>query len=208
MMVTETNHSYVNTLIASYGDSYPQITGRQKKSQEEADQTRSLSSISHDSDKVELTFGGKEKAEEKNPVSANNEAESLSDEEKREVVALKKSDQKVHAHEQAHRAAGGNLITGGPYYKYETGPDGNRYAVSGEVTIDTSEVDGDPKATVIKAGRIRRAALAPADPSAQDRTVAAEAATMAFKAQMELLKQKSAGKNKLQDETPRFNLFA
>lgn len=207
-MVTETNQSYVNTLITSYGDSYPQISGKQKKSSEEVDQTRPFSAISHERDKAEYSFGGQEKAEKKYSVNTNKESEGLSEEEKREVAALKKSDQKVHAHEQAHRAAGGNLITGGPYYKYETGPDGNRYAVSGEVTIDTSEVDGDPKATLIKAGRIRRAALAPADPSAQDRTVAAEAATMAFRAQMELLKQKNGGKNKSQDETSRFDLFA
>lgn len=34
---------------------------------------------------------------------------------------------------------------------YKTGPDGVKYAVSGEVLIDTSRVPGDPQATLQKA---------------------------------------------------------
>ena len=60
-------------------------------------------------------------------------------------------------------------------FQYQTGPDGKRYAVGGEVPIDVSSVEGDPRATLAKMQQIRRAALAPASPSGQDRAVAAQA---------------------------------
>ena len=37
---------------------------------------------------------------------------------------------------------------GGASYEYDNGPDGKRYAVGGEVSIDTSTVSGDPQATI------------------------------------------------------------
>ena len=92
----------------------------------------------------------------------------------------------MRAHEQAHLAAAGSLAQGGATYTYTTGPDGKRYATGGEVQVDTSEVRGDPQATIDKAQKIRAAALAPADPSSADRAVAAKAARMEAKARMEM----------------------
>lgn len=120
-------------------------------------------------------------------------ADQLSDEERAQVDALKKADRQVRAHEQAHLAAAGGLARGGARLEYESGPDGQRYAVAGEVNIDASPVNGDPQATLIKAGRIRQAALAPADPSAQDRRVAAQASAMAAQASQELAEEKMQG---------------
>ncbi|MEQ8225092.1 MAG: putative metalloprotease CJM1_0395 family protein, partial [Candidatus Eremiobacterota bacterium] len=54
-----------------------------------------------------------------------------------------------------------------------------------------SEIPNNPQATITKAQVIRRAALAPAEPSGQDRTVAAEATRMEMNAKQELLKQES-----------------
>jgi hypothetical protein len=105
------------------------------------------------------------------------------------VDKLSQVDRMVRAHEAAHFAAGGSLVRGGPNYSFRQGPDGRRYAVAGEVNIDTSPVEGDPRATIIKAQRIQRAALAPADPSAQDRSVASAASSMAADAGMELARQ-------------------
>jgi hypothetical protein len=68
-----------------------------------------------------------------------------------------------------------------------TGPDGQRYATGGEVGIDVSPVANDAQATLLKAETIRRAALAPAQPSGQDLSVASKAAAMANKARAELL---------------------
>jgi len=208
MMVAETNENYVNSLITSLGETYPQISGRQKKTEEETNQTRSFSVVSIADDKVELSPEAQEKAEQLQNTNTGGLTEELSEEEKQDVKELKATDRKVHAHEQAHMAAGGNLVKGAASFDYITGPDGHRYAVGGEVTIDTSEVDGDPQATILKAAHIRRAALAPADPSAQDRAVAAEAATMAYRARMELQNQNTKTKNKSQMQSMHIDMYA
>ncbi|MFQ5830513.1 MAG: putative metalloprotease CJM1_0395 family protein [Candidatus Methylomirabilia bacterium] len=111
----------------------------------------------------------------------------LSEEEQAEVEQLKERDREVRAHEQAHVVAGGRYVRGGIQFEYEIGPDGRRYAVGGEVSIDTSPVPEDPEATLQKAETIRRAALAPAQPSGQDRRAAAAASRMEAEARQELL---------------------
>jgi len=113
----------------------------------------------------------------------------LSGQEKRELENLQARDREVRAHEAAHKAAAGSLARGGTSYEFETGPDGRRYAVGGEVSIDTSRVAGDPQATLVKAQTIRRAANAPAQPSAQDRAVAAQATRMEAEARQQLSEQ-------------------
>ncbi len=55
--------------------------------------------------------------------------------------------------------------------------------------IDTSAVSGDPQATASKAQQIQRAATAPAQPSSQDRAVAANAAAMEVRARAEITQQ-------------------
>ncbi len=98
---------------------------------------------------------------------------------------LKSRDREVRAHEQAHASVGGPF-TGAPNYQYTRGPDGRQYASSGHVNIDSSEIAGDPKATLQKALQLKRAALAPAQPSAQDLRVAARAGQLAIEARAEL----------------------
>lgn len=112
-------------------------------------------------------------------------AANLSAEEKREVQQLKRADAEVRRHEAAHASAGG-AFTGSPSYTYQTGPDGKRYAVGGEVSIDASPVAGDPEATIAKMRTVQRAANAPADPSGQGRAVAAAAARTESQARAEL----------------------
>ncbi|MFC1584887.1 putative metalloprotease CJM1_0395 family protein [Fibrobacterota bacterium] len=109
----------------------------------------------------------------------------LSEEEKRDVEELKKTDRDVKAHEQAHVSAGGQYVNGGPTYEFQQGPDGKQYAVGGHVNIDSSPVADDPQATVQKARVVKRAALAPADPSSSDRAVASKAGQMETKARAE-----------------------
>lgn len=105
---------------------------------------------------------------------------------------LKETDRQVRAHEQAHMAAGGNLVQGGASYTYQKGPDGRMYAVGGEVSIDTSP-GSTPEETLAKARQIRAAALAPSDPSPQDRRVAAGAARLEASARAEQAKQGGEG---------------
>ena len=114
----------------------------------------------------------------------------LSDAEEREVKALKEIDARVKAHEQAHIAAGGNLVRGGASFSYKRGPDGRDYAVAGEVKIDASPDPNNPEATIRKMQQVRRAALAPVDPSPQDRKVAMEATQIENQANMELAQQR------------------
>ena len=109
---------------------------------------------------------------------------ALSPEEEKQVAELAARDTEVRAHEFAHVAAGGGL-TGADRFSYQTGPDGKRYAVGGSVSIDTSP-GSTPEETISRAQRIRTAALAPADPSAQDRAVAAQAGQMEASARVQL----------------------
>ena len=122
------------------------------------------------------------------PAQGDTEAETsseLSEAELQEIDELKSRDREVKTHEQAHIAAAQGHVRGGPRYQYETGPDGRQYAVAGKVFLDTSPVPGDPDATVRKAEVIKRAALAPNEPSGQDRKVAAKAVRMAAEARQE-----------------------
>jgi hypothetical protein len=116
----------------------------------------------------------------------------LTPEQQRELEKLRARDREVRAHEAAHKNAAGHLARGGAHFSYETGPDGRRYAVGGEVSIDSSKVSGDPQATIAKAQVIRRAAQAPVEPSAQDHRVAAEASRMEAAARNELAEQRAA----------------
>lgn len=119
--------------------------------------------------------------------SAQNGQLSLDDQ--RRVAEMKKTDREVRQHEQAHMSVGADLVTSGPSYEYEKGPDGVRYAVSGEVGIDTSKAD-TPEDTLAKAKHIRQTALAPAEPSDQDRRVAALASQMEMSALQEIARNK------------------
>jgi hypothetical protein len=108
------------------------------------------------------------------------------------IRELAATDRAVRAHEAAHMAAAGGLAQGGANFTTVRGPDGRMYAVGGEVSIDVSP-GRTPEETLSRAQAIRRAALAPADPSAQDYRVAAQAAQMAAQAQRELATQSAEG---------------
>ncbi len=132
-------------------------------------------------------------------AATDNEAQ-LSEAQRKQLRELKARDLEVRAHEQAHLSAAGGYAQGGPTFTYQKGPDGHQYAVGGEVQIDSSKVANDPVATLRKAQVIRRAALAPTNPSAQDRSVAAEAASMAAEAQAEITAQSTQGAEENKDD--------
>lgn len=111
--------------------------------------------------------------------------ESLSPAERRQLNELQQIDRRVRAHELAHISAGAGVVQGGASFTYTKGPDGRVYAVGGEVPIDMSPARTLAE-TIDKARAIQRAALAPVDPSAQDRRIAAQAVRMAAEASAEL----------------------
>ena len=117
-----------------------------------------------------------------------NDRTNLSADEQKEVQKLKQADRQVRAHEMAHMAAGGRYIRKAASYTYRTGPDGKRYAVGGEVSIDVSS-ESTPEATIQKMKTVQSAAMAPAQPSSQDYAVAGNAAQKAAAARMEKAKE-------------------
>ncbi len=133
-----------------------------------------------------------EKSQDPSNTTDSSGIAKLSAEEQKQVADLESRDREVRTHEMAHMMVGGNLVRKGASYQYQTGPDGQRYAVGGEVSIDSSAVEGDPAATIRKMEQVKRAALAPAEPSGQDRAVASAAAQTEAAARQELLQQTKA----------------
>lgn len=141
-----------------------------------------------------------------NSVAHNNdETAELSEQDLQQIQKLKSRDQLVRAHESAHIAAGSGIIRGGADFSFQRGPDGIQYAIGGEVKIDTAKVEGDPEATLQKAEQIQAAALAPAQPSRQDRNIAAKAAQMAVEARAEINQQAADTKTSQTSSTPSFS---
>lgn len=125
--------------------------------------------------------------------SENSTGNEFSESEQREIEKLKRRDREVRTHEMAHQSAGGQYA-GSASYSYTTGPDNRRYAVGGSVDIETSPAK-TPAETVKKAEQIKRAATAPAQPSAADLQIAAKATRMKMEAQAELNQKEISGKD-------------
>ena len=123
-------------------------------------------------------------------AESSEESDELTAEEKTQVVRLQARDAEVRAHETAHIMASGGMA-GGASYTYATGPDGKRYAIGGEVSI-SSLPTSDPKQALRNAQRMQAAALAPANPSGQDRAVAARAASTAARARVAIASEEES----------------
>lgn len=131
-----------------------------------------------------------ENAEQGEPQKQDQQQQQQQQAEQKQLAELKARDAEVRAHEAAHAAVGGQLA-GSPSYTFQRGPDGQQYAVGGEVQISLAEVPGDPAATIDRMQQVKAAALAPVEPSGADRAIAAEASRRIMAAQAELLKQNS-----------------
>jgi SprA-related family len=127
--------------------------------------------------------GGREQAA--SAPAGNTDAQGLDPAQLELLSRLKSRDREVRAHESAHQAVGGQYA-GAVSYTFQRGTDGAQYAVGGEVSIDTAPVEGNPEATIAKMQTVRAAALAPAEPSAQDQAVAAQAMQLMLQARAEL----------------------
>ena len=145
-----------------------------------------LSESSKEKSAREANKGGSEQIRENEErARIKEEAEQRQmDIDRKRINELAARDREVRAHEQAHAAVGGQYA-GAPKYQFERGPDGVSYAVAGEVSIDVGRA-GTPQATIDKAQTVRRAALAPAEPSPQDRRVAAQATQLEAEARRDM----------------------
>ncbi len=126
---------------------------------------------------------------ESNEQENSNNQYELTQDQKMQVIELQRRDLEVRTHEAAHMSAGAGLTTGASY-SYQRGPDDKMYAIGGEVGIDTSP-GKTPEETLKKAAQIKRAALAPAQPSSADLQVAATTTNMEIDAKMEIQKNQN-----------------
>lgn len=181
------------------GKSLPAMTQLMAASKTEEESVARKALEKPDLKEVSATEGGKdvqESGEEDSEKKAGKVSEEkgqngkeLTTEDQTEVQKLKQRDREVRTHEQAHVAAGGQYVRGGIQYEYQRGPDGRNYAVGGHVNIDVSDAR-TPEATITKMQQVKRAALAPADPSGADRAVAAAAGQKEQQARTEILEQR------------------
>lgn len=130
--------------------------------------------------------GNMQRSSQKSGGAANSEDPAVEN----EVRNLKEQERDVRVHENAHKSAGGPHA-GSVSYTYTRGSDGKMYITGGEVSIDVSE-ESTPAATIRKMEQVKAAALAPADPSSQDQSVAAKASIIAMRARSEESKLKEA----------------
>lgn len=133
------------------------------------------------------TSTSSENSQSKKESTTAQKSEELTTSDKTLITKLQASDTAVRRHEAAHIAAGGGVVKSGANFTYQRGPDSKLYAIGGEVAIDTSE-GSNPQETISKMSTIRRAALAPSDPSSTDYQVATTASMLEMKARLELSK--------------------
>ena len=128
----------------------------------------------------------KAETERREEAKKEDEAEDKKEAQEKELENIQRE---VVAHEAAHQAAAGEL-GGGVSYSYTEGSDGKSYITGGEVPIKLKE-GRTPEETLRNMQQVQRAANAPADPSGQDRQVAAKAAAIASKARQEIINENS-----------------
>lgn len=175
------------------------ISEHQEESSQHPDQQQEKSQAQNSSaknDRDSATEGDEEKHNKQEHKSDN--VDGLDYEQQQIVKELQQRDREVRSHELAHSTAGGST-TGAPSFSFEVGPDGKKYAVEGEVSVDLSPVKGNPQATIVKMQKVYNAALAPANPSIQDTRVANSAAQLIAQAQSEILALKLEDPNKEKD---------
>lgn len=147
---------------------------------------------------------GKDNSE--NPASKEPKTKLTPDQEQ-EVAKLKARDAEVRTHEQAHMSAAAGISVSAPSYDYQMGPDGKKYAVGGEVSV-SFEQGNDPEENIRKAEIMKSAALAPAQPSGQDRAAAQDADKIIAEQEKKLADQKkedTAETDKSQNQTGETN---
>jgi hypothetical protein len=171
--------------VSSESESAPEVdlTGRAIESDAPVpeDRDRSIG----EQDVVEPVDGDQARAPNEQAEKQTPSPGQLTDEQLEVVQALQARDREVRAHEQAHKSVGGSLA-GAVSYTYQSAPNGQRYAVGGEVPIDASPINGDPAATIRKMNTVKAAATAPVDPSPQDQSVAAAASRVLAQARKDL----------------------
>ena len=99
--------------------------------------------------------------------------------ERQKEALIRKNYAQIYAHEAAHKRAGGSLAGSIVIEKNSEG-----IQVGGHVSIKMPKLNEDnPQETIKQADIVFKSAMAPADPSAQDYKVAADAKSIKAKAE-------------------------
>ncbi len=194
--------SIYSALSTQYGKSAPTDNSAQNTSfslsqQQTAEDTVTLSRQGIQQ-ATSVRQSDQQESENKSQVNepTGKDGKVLTQQEQQQLQKLKLRDTEVKAHEQAHLSIAGQYAAGGASFSFETGPDGVKYAVGGEVPIDIGKED-TPEATILKMQTVKRAALAPASPSSADRMIAAQADQKAAQARQELMQEQNSNAQEL-----------
>ena len=129
-----------------------------------------------------------EDAEEETVISTSILETDEEDEE--EIAELEEQDEEVKTEQSKQLSAVGQYATG-VVYEYEVGPDGEIYAVDGHVSVDTSSIEGDPKASIQKARALKAAMMSGSEFSSSEAAVVQEASQMEAEAMAEIAAENS-----------------
>ena len=101
------------------------------------------------------------------------------------IDELKSRDKEVRTHEAAHTANPELIKIGSAQFDYTIGPDGKAYATGGKVTLSTGN-SRTPEEALSKAEALKKASMAPGDPSPQDLQALNSAVAMEFEARNQI----------------------
>ncbi|QKF80636.1 putative metalloprotease CJM1_0395 family protein [Halarcobacter ebronensis] len=142
--------------------------------------------VQQDTRGVENNESSSQTNNKQNQNQTGQDTTKLSNEQQVQLAKLKVVDAQVRAHEAAHQS--GPAAVGGASFTYTKGPDGIMYAIGGEVPVQI-ETSSDPQETISNLQGVIATALAPADPSPQDISIASKARVLMMKAQQELTQE-------------------
>jgi len=120
--------------------------------------------------------------------------------EQKAIERLKNRDKEVRTHESSHSNNPELIKIGSAQFDYTIGPDGKAYATGGKVTLATG-IARTPEDALAKAEALKKASMAPGEPSSQDFQALSAAQSMEYEARNQIYTNKkniSKGSSSLQ----------
>ncbi len=118
-------------------------------------------------------------------VAKKQEPDSSDSDKQKAIEDLKKRDREVREHESAHAADPRLVKIGSAQFDYTIGPDGKAYATGGRVTLSTG-ISRTPEEALEKADALKRASMAPGEPSSKDFQAMNAASAMEYEARNQI----------------------
>ncbi len=117
---------------------------------------------------------------------ARKQEPDIQDSNKQRVIdQLISRDKEVRVHEASHSINPELIKIGSAQFDYTIGPDGKAYATGGKVTLSTG-ISRTPEEALSKAGALKKAAMAPGEPSSQDFQALNAAIAMEFESRNQI----------------------